>query len=390
MKAVAASIRRQPQLQIKSESLQLFRRELGDLALQESLQLPLVNKTDARRGADRLRGNSRMQSHAQWVENRMLHERPPFPTFLPSNRCKRHATDGSPSRKIVNMPTPDWVHREVAVDGTRWHYVEAGEGKPVLLLHGFPEFWCSWRHQIPALAAAGFRAIAPDLPGYHELNQPAGVRSYRVAGLVEQIAALIRRLADGPISVVGHDWGGVLAWRLAALNPELIGKLAILNAPHPAALHRELKRNPRQWLRSWYVLLFQLPWLPERILRAGDFGLLERAWRRQPVHPGAFSEEDIAQYKRVLGRPAGLIGPLNYYKAAMRYPLDLYGSPQTISVPTLLLWGEQDAALSPRLAEGLETWVSDLRVMRIPDASHWLQNDVPERVNQALIDYFGE
>ena len=279
-------------------------------------------------------------------------------------------------------------HNTANVNGVRLHCAEAGRGEPVVLLHGFPEFWYSWRHQLPALADAGFRAVAPDLRGYNESDRPGGVSNYRVSRLVEDVAGLIRSLG-GQACVVGHDWGGVLAWRLAAMHPGLVRKLAILNAPHPLAFRRELRRDWRQCLRSAYTLFFQIPWLPEWTLRAGDFALMRRAWSRQPVHPGAYTAEDFAAYSRALGGPGGLTGPLNYYRAAMRYPSDVYGPPQRVEVPTLLLWGERDPFLGVRMTEGLDRWVPDLRVERIPDASHWIQNDVPERVNGRLIEFFG-
>jgi pimeloyl-ACP methyl ester carboxylesterase len=272
----------------------------------------------------------------------------------------------------------------------RLHYVAAGRGEPVVLLHGFPEFWYSWRHQLRALAAAGFRAVAPDLRGYNASDRPARVADYRVRKLVEDVAGLIRALTPGPAFVVGHDWGGVLAWRLAALHPELVRKLAILNAPHPAAYRAELRRNPGQWLRSWYVLFFQVPWLPELVLGACDFALLERAWRLQPVHTGAFAAGDIPAYKQALRGPGALTGPIHYYRAALRYPRDLYGEPQAVPVPTLLVWGERDPYLSVRLTDGLSRWVPDLCVERIADASHWIQNDVPDHVNGLLARFFRE
>jgi pimeloyl-ACP methyl ester carboxylesterase len=288
----------------------------------------------------------------------------------------------------MSAPLPaDAAHESITVGGVRLHYVEAGRGEPVVLLHGFPEFWYAWRHQLPALADAGFHAVAPDLRGYAGSDRPDGVRHYRVARLVEDLAGLIRSLG-GRACVVGHDWGGVLAWRLAALHPGLVRKLAILNAPHPLAFRRELRRDWRQCLRSAYTLFFQLPRLPEWILRAGDFALMRRAWRRQPA-PGAYTDADLAAYSHALGGPAGLTGPLNYYRAATRYPDDVYGQPQCVEVPTLLLWGERDVYLGMGLTEDLGAWVPDLRVERIPDASHWLQNDVPDRVNRSLIEFFG-
>jgi pimeloyl-ACP methyl ester carboxylesterase len=271
--------------------------------------------------------------------------------------------------------------------GIRLHYVETGHGAPVVLFHGFPEFWFSWRHQLSALAGAGLRGLAPDLPGYNESERPARLRRYRVRALVNDLAAFIRQAAGGPAFVVGHDWGGLLAFRLAALHPELVRKLVILNAPHPAAYRAALWRNPLQWLRSWYVLFFQLPRLPEVVLRAGDFAILQRAWRRQPVHPEAFRDEDIAAYQRALGRQGALTAPLNYYRAAVRYARDIYGPPQSIAAPTLVIWGERDPYLGVQLLDRLDRWVPDLRIERIADASHWVQNDVPERVNRLLIEF---
>lgn len=281
-----------------------------------------------------------------------------------------------------------WTHREAIVNGVRLHFVETGQGEPVVLLHGFPEFWYSWRHQFPVLAEAGFRAIAPDLRGYNQSSRPAGVASYRTTTLVADVAALIEQVTGGNALVVGHDWGGVLAWRLAALHPERVRKLAILNAPHPAAFRQELQRNPGQWLRSAYVLFFQLPWLPEWAIRAGNFALLERAFRRQPVRPASFTPEDIAAYKRALSGPRGLSSPLNYYRAAMRHPDDLYGPPQTVAAPTLVIWGCHDPFLNERLTDRLAPWVANLRIERLPEASHWVQNDASEQVNRLLIDFF--
>jgi pimeloyl-ACP methyl ester carboxylesterase len=283
----------------------------------------------------------------------------------------------------------DWAHRRVAVDGIGLHYVEAGAGRPVVLLHGFPEFWYSWRHQLPALADAGFRALAIDLRGYNESDKPAGVDAYRPDRLTEDVAELIRRAAGGRAFVVGHDWGGVVAWRLAARHPDLVDKLAVLNATHPAAYRRERRRNFRQWLRSWYVLFFQLPWLPERVLRAGDYALLARALRRQPVRPGAFSAEDVARYKEAWARPGALTAALNYYRAAFRHRAEMERAPQVVRVPVLVVWGERDPYLGVELTEGLGRWAPDLRVERIADASHWVQNDAPEKVNRLLADFFG-
>ncbi len=276
--------------------------------------------------------------------------------------------------------------REAVVNGVRLHYVEAGAGPLAVLLHGFPEFWYAWRRQIGPLAAAGFRVLAPDLRGYNLSDKPRGVGAYRVEALTADVAGLIRRAGERTAAVVGHDWGGVLTWLLPLHYPELVHKRVNLNAPHPAALRRELRRGTDQLLRSWYAFFFQLPWLPEAMMRAGDFSLLRRMLRREPVHPGAFSEADVEAYKHALAQPGALTAAINWYRAAFRRPRDP-ADDRPCPVPTLLLWGEKDAHLGPRLTEGLETWSPNLRVERIPDASHWIQNDKPDWVNARMIDF---
>jgi epoxide hydrolase 4 len=291
---------------------------------------------------------------------------------------------------VANHAPAEWADRTALVNGVRLHYVEAGAGPLVLLLHGFPEFWYSWRRQLPALAAAGFRALAPDLRGYNLSDKPRGVPAYRLRALMDDVAGLIRHSGADRAVVVGHDWGGVLAWHLPHYHPDLVDRLIVLNAPHPAAYRREL-RHGRQALKSWYVLFFQVPGLPEQLFSFGDYALVGRVLRRQPVHPGAFTAEDVRRYKHALSRPGALTAALNYYRAALRH--DFRAAARTarpIPTPTLLLWGEQDPYLSPRLTEGLGPWVPNLRVVRIPDASHWLQNDVPERVNRLMIDFLHE
>jgi pimeloyl-ACP methyl ester carboxylesterase len=279
-----------------------------------------------------------------------------------------------------------WLHRDAVVNGVRLHYVEAGSGPLVVLLHGFPEFWYSWRHQIPALAAGGFHVIAPDLRGYNLSDKPPGVPAYRIDVLLEDVAELIRHTGADRAAVVGHDWGGVLAWHLPLHYPEMVDRLVILNAPHPAAYRREL-RSGGQLLKSWYILLFQVPGLAEQAFSAGDYDLVGRMLRREPVHTEAFTPEDVRHYKHALARPGALTAALNYYRA-LRYPMaHTTREAPVIETPTLVLWGEQDSHLSAHLTEGLDAWVRDLRLVRFPDASHWVQNDVPERVNRALIDF---
>lgn len=280
---------------------------------------------------------------------------------------------------------PRVAHHDVRVNGVRLHYVEAGEGPLVVLLHGFPEFWWGWRRQIPALVEAGFRVIAPDLRGYHLSEKPEGVESYRMELLVEDVAALIRHAGEARAHLAGHDWGGVVGWYLAMHRPELLDRLVVANAPHPSAFAREV-RKPDQMLKSAYVGFFQLPWLSEAALAAGDHALIERVFRKEPVRPGAFTDEDIRRYREALSLPGALTATLNYYRAAVRHAAP---GVRPIHTPTLLLWGERDPHLVVRLTEGLDEWVRELRVERIPDASHWVLADATERVNRAMVEFLG-
>ena len=281
-----------------------------------------------------------------------------------------------------------WTHHEGVVNNVRLHWVEMGEGPLVVLLHGFPEFWWGWHRQIPALAAAGFRVAAPDLRGYNLSEKPKGARSYRVSILVQDVASLIRHLGAERAHLAGHDWGGVVAWRLAMRHPELVGRLVIANAPHPAIFSRELKR-PRQFLRSWYAMFFQLPLLPEALFRANDYAVLERIFRHSPARSGAFTDDDIARYKEAVARPGALTAMLNYYRTfarslARRGDGGAAGPRRTVDRPTLVIWGERDAALSEHNLDGLERYVPDLRIERIADASHWVLADAPGYVSELM------
>jgi len=275
-------------------------------------------------------------------------------------------------------------------DGVRLHYVAAGAAgaPPVVLLHGFPEFWYSWRHQLPALASAGFRALALDLRGYNLSGKPPRVADYRLERLADDVRLFIRGVAGGRAHVVGHDWGGVIAWQLAMRHPDVVERLAILNAPHPAAYLREVRR-PRQLFRSWYAFFFQLPWLPEAVFRFNDFQSLRQTFRTDPARAGAFTDDDIELYVTAFYRRQTLTAAMNYYRAAFRGMWRFARDSRPVEAPTLLVWGDGDRYLVPENTLGLEKWVPRLRVERLPNASHWVQHDEPDRVNALLIDWFG-
>jgi pimeloyl-ACP methyl ester carboxylesterase len=279
------------------------------------------------------------------------------------------------------------AHRYADLGDVRLHYVEAGEGSLVLLLHGFPQFWYQWRHQIPALVEAGFRVVAPDMRGYNLSDKPHGVRAYRVELLARDVERLILACGEQTAVVVGHDWGAIAAWIAAMRHPERVEKLAILNVPHPARSLDGLL-SPMQLLRSSYMFFFQIPRLPEEVIRAGDFGLLRSVFRSDPVQPEALTAEDIERYIEAIAQPGVLTASLNYYRALLRNPREMRALLQRVEAPVLVIWGEKDRFLSRRLAEPPRLWVPNLiRVKRLPDASHWVAEDRPLEVNTLLLDF---
>jgi pimeloyl-ACP methyl ester carboxylesterase len=284
----------------------------------------------------------------------------------------------------------DVTHHEARLPGARIHYVAAGPaaGPPVVLLHGFPELWYSWRYQIPALARAGWRVIAPDQRGYAASSKPSGVESYTVPRLAEDVENLITHLGAESAVVAGHDFGGVVAWTLAAARPARVRKLVILNSPHPAAYRREIRRLP-QLLRAWYVGLFQLPMIPEALLRAGDHALVESLLRLGVGRADVLAETDFGVYRDALRQPGALTGMLGWYRAAARsLARDAVETrPGPIAAPTLVVWGERDPALSTRLLDGVERWAPRLRIERLPTVGHFPHQQAHEQVNELLLEF---
>lgn len=270
--------------------------------------------------------------------------------------------------------------------GLRLHYVRQGEGPPVVLLHGFPENWYSWRNQLPALAAAGYTAIAPDLRGYGQTGTPAA--GYDIRTLAGDIVHLIAALGYEQAAVVGHDWGGAVAWAVAMLHPQRVSRLAVLDAAHPAAFVRELWHGD-QARRSRYMLLFQLPWFPEWLL-ARNAGLpLLRAVRRSAINPSAFSPYDLVRMLQLWADGHSIHGGLNYYRGIRSLLADrtARASLGMIHTPTLVLWGAHDRFGSVALTEGLEQWVTDVRVRVLPDAGHWVHQERADEINRLLIEF---
>jgi pimeloyl-ACP methyl ester carboxylesterase len=279
----------------------------------------------------------------------------------------------------------DLTHGHADVGGVGLHYVEAGSGPLVVLLHGFPEFWYSWRHQIGALANAGFHVVAPDMRGYNLSDKPRGWRAYDAAHLAADVAGLVRHFGADRAHVVGHDWGAAVAYSTAMLHPEVVDRLAILNAPHPARLLAGF-RDRRQLRKSWYMFFFQLPWLPERMVRRDSYAFFKRGFRADARH--AFPDEEIERYVEAWERPGAITSAINYYRAALRQsPSRALARMRPIQSPTLVIWGEADRYLGSELAEPDRKLVPDVRVERLPGVSHWVQVDAPERVNELLLEF---
>jgi pimeloyl-ACP methyl ester carboxylesterase len=280
------------------------------------------------------------------------------------------------------------LHDEyIAGDGVNLHVVTAGRGPPVILLHGFPENWRSWRHQIPTLTAAGFSVFVPDMRGYNLSSKPAKKDSYELNHLLADIVALVNATGYSRAHIVGHDWGGVVAWAFAERYPGLTDKLVIMNAPH-MKIYLEKIRRSRQILKSWYMLFFQLPYFPEFALSAGNFRVIRRMFRSGPANREAFSGEDIEEYIAALSVPGALTAALNYYRANITVSnARRFANWRPINAEALVIWGELDPALSVELLNGLQKMVPRVHIHRIPRSSHWVQNEAPGEVNQVLLRF---
>ena len=319
-------------------------------------------------------------------------------------------------------PEGPWSHGFAdGAGGVRLHYAEMRpegqlESAPLaILLHGFPEFWWSWRMQMPALAAAGYWVVAPDLRGYNLSDAPSEVDDYRMDLLTADVQRLIEHCGRERAVIVGHDWGGAVAWQFAMDYPDAVERLIVLNAPHPVRMADAFGSRPsiRQIGRSWYMFAFQIPRLPERWLATNDYERVGWLLRDSAAHPESFPTEVMQEYRRAVARN-GLSGPLHYYRAAVRAGAqesrarlgerfssiasaldsvlgDSSTEPSTypsISAPTLLLWGERDTALGKELTEGMDDlFVGPFEITYLPDCAHWVQQECPEDVTRLMLEF---
>jgi epoxide hydrolase 4 len=282
------------------------------------------------------------------------------------------------------------------INGLRLHYVESGTGPLIIFLHGFPEFWYEWKDQLPEFGK-DHRAVAPDMRGYNLSEKPPTVDAYQIKNLIEDVRALADHLGYKKFVLVGHDWGGGVAWSFAIAHPEYLEKLVIVNCPHPAILARELASNPAQQKASQYMLLFRSP-QAEQILSANNYASLVEAVLGDGLKSGVFSEADKAAYIAAWSQPGALTGGLNYYRAANLGPpagsetaaAPSESSTQIVKVPTLVIWGEKDTALLTGNLDGMDQLVPNLTVKRIPDGSHWVIHEKPALVNGYIRDFISE
>ncbi len=275
----------------------------------------------------------------------------------------------------------------LTTNGVRLHLIAAGPktGPLVILLHGFPEFWYAWHRQIPALAAAGFRVLAPDQRGYNLSDKPRGIAAYNLDELAEDVIGLIEHEKRGRVFLIGHDWGGTIAWWIANKYPEKIERLVILNSPHHAVMKRQLRQKRAQWRKSWYFLFFQIPLLPEACTRAWKWKLGMLALRHSS-RPQTYSPADLDAYRQAWAQPGAMKSMINWYRALLQKPPQRLQS-RRIVVPTLLIWGAQDRFLGREMA-GLSVELCDQgRVEFIEEATHWVQHEEPERVNRLLLEF---
>jgi pimeloyl-ACP methyl ester carboxylesterase len=276
------------------------------------------------------------------------------------------------------------------IGGVRLHYATAGTGaRLVVLLHGFPEFWYSWRHQLAALSDE-YTVVAPDMRGYNLSDKPTNVSDYEAEKLADDVTGLIRHFGREQAAVIGHDWGATVAWTIAAKHPEYLWKLGALQVP-PIAVWRK-NQTLKQFLASWYMFFFQIPALPEFLLKANDYALLANALKSTTAEKGVFTDEDIAEYKRAWSEPFAVTAMLNYYRAnILKRFLSKPETPPKIKVPTVFIYGEKDTAVLPETVKGVGEMIdAPYEEFRIPTSAHWVQQEASEAVTEILREFLAE
>jgi pimeloyl-ACP methyl ester carboxylesterase len=289
----------------------------------------------------------------------------------------------------ANAPLPDapGVERTTReVNGVSLHVVAGGdEDDPlVVFLHGFPEFWYEWHAYVEPFVAAGYRVLVPDQRGYNRSEKPEGVRSYRISELSGDVVDLIDTEGREHAHVVGHDWGAAVAWDLALRHPDAVDRLGIINVPHPTVFEATLRSNLTQLRKSWYMFFFQLTGVADWFVRRNEYDFMVDAMADGAV-PGTFDETDFERYRRAWSEPDALSAMLNWYRALFRHNEE--PPRETVTAPTLVLWGERDQALISEMAPRSVDYCEDGRLERFPNATHWLPHERPERVIDELLGH---
>ena len=281
--------------------------------------------------------------------------------------------------------------RVFRINGIVLHAVLAGpaRGKPLVFLHGFPESWFAWRLQIDHFVSSGYRVIIPDQRGYNLSDKPAGIANYSIDLLARDVVGILDTVADSSAFVVGHDWGAAVTWYLAARYPERVSRAAMLSVPHPRIFIKNLIISPAQLRKSWYLLFFQVPWLPECMLRRRDWALLVRALRNTSP-PGVFSDPDLEQYKKSWAKKGALTAMLNWYRAALLRPskFALDSEASRVKLPALLILGKKDQFVGEAMARESLRYCDDGHLEMIETATHWVQHEEPARLNHLLSQFF--
>ncbi len=279
-------------------------------------------------------------------------------------------------------------HVFLQTNGVQLHVVLAGpaDGEPVILLHGFPEYWGGWKRQIPALAQAGFRVIVPDQRGYGQSDAPRGVSVYALPELAKDIVGLMDALGYEKVYLAGHDWGAAVAWAVGMMYPQRVQKLAILNVPHPAVMMDFLRKRPRQMLKSWYIAFFQIPGLADWLLARNDFSLAARLLIASGKK-GTFNRAQLEEYKEAWRASGGLTGMINWYRALARFRPPM-PSEMRLKMPVLILWGKNDVALSAEMAAESLKFCLNGQLVYFDHATHWVQHDEAEAVSARLVAFF--
>ena len=289
------------------------------------------------------------------------------------------------------------THHYAELPESTIHYVSRGEGKPILFLHGFPQFWYLWRRQIADLGQ-DHAVYAADMRGYNLSSKPEDPEAYRMRHLLTDIVGLIEELGVAPLTLVGHDWGGIVSWAFALKRSDMLERLVIIDGPPPFTWNRDLRESPKQrHAVNYMVELSKESPGPEEMLAANDYAMVDEIMLRIGGRDAKLSEAERKVYHDAWSQPGALRGGLNYYRAArMGEQVAAGGVPeqydekirsQQVRVPTLVIWGLNDAALLPTLTRGLNEWIPNLRVELVPGAGHWVPYERPDEVNRLIREF---